>query len=186
FERRKLTITATGEGIRATAIGASQFTVQLSGNTIFLSDQVILPMHNMAVVCPRIPDVLTRESVALGITSALNRLDLEDLESPVCVYLPWQGDAEYTALLALAAGVKDAIHDRLAVNNLPLVLALDVDLGAALGRILCDELGFDLPLISIDGVELRELDFIDIGEPLEPTRVLPVMVKSLAFPTTVF
>ena len=185
FERRKLTITATGEGIRATAIGASQFTVQLSGNTIFLSDQVILPMHNMAVVCPRIPDVPTREAVALGITSALNRLDLEDLESPVCVYLPWQGDAEYTALLALAAGVKDAIHDRLAVNNLPLVLALDVDLGAALGRILCDELGFDLPLISIDGVELRELDFIDIGEPLEPTRVLPVMVKSLAFPTTV-
>lgn len=184
FDKRGMAITAAGEGIRATAIGASQFTVQLSGNTILVSAEVQLPLHNLPVVCPKISDLPTREEVAQGIATALTRLDLDDLESPVCVYLPWQGDAEYSALLALAGGVHDALHERLSLKGLALVLALDVDLGAALGRILRDELGFDTPLISIDGVELRELDFVDLGEPLEPTKVLPVMVKSLAFPTT--
>ncbi len=184
FKKRSMAITAAGEGIRATAIGASQFTVQLSGNTILVSAEVHLPLHNLPVVCPKISDFPTREEVAQGIAMALTRLDLDDLESPICVYLPWQGDAEYSALLSLAGGVHDALHERLSSKRLPLVLALEADLGAALGRILRDELGFDAPLISIDGVELRELDFVDLGEPLQPTKVLPVMVKSLAFPTT--
>lgn len=184
FQQRKLTITPAGEGIRATAIGASQFTVQLSGNTILVSDEIQLPLHNMPVVCPKVTDTPTRAQVEQGIVAALTRLDLIELESPICIYLPWQGDAEYSVLYALASGVYDALQDRLTQSGLPLVLALDVDLGAALGRILKEELGFRAPLISIDGVELRELDFIDLGEPLEPTKVLPVMVKSLAFPTT--
>ena len=184
FQQRGLTITPAGEGIRATAIGASQFTVQLSGNTILVSDEVKLPLHNMPVVCPKVAEKPTRAQVRQGIVAALTRLDLDELESPICIYLPWQGDAEYSVLFALASGVYDALQDRLAKSGLPLVLALDVDLGAALGRILKEELGFGAPLISIDGVELRELDFIDLGEPLEPTKVLPVMVKSLAFPTT--
>ena len=36
----------------------------------------------------------------------------------------------------------------------------------------------------IDGVELADLDFLDIGEPILPTNVLPVVVKSLLFPTS--
>ncbi len=186
FEKRDLRITPAGEGIRATAIGASQFTVQLSGNTILVSEDVQLPLHNMPVVCPRISEQPTREEVARGIETALTRLDMENIDSPICVYLPWRGDAEYKVLLALAGGVNDALRDRLASKQLPLALALDIDLGAALGRILRDELGFTAPLISLDGVELRELDFVDLGEPLEPTKVLPVMVKSLAFPAATF
>ncbi len=184
FQQRGLTITRVGEGIRATAIGASQFTVQLSGNTILVSDDFKLPLHNMPVVCPKLPDKPTRAQVKQGIITALTRLDMDELESPICIYLPWQGDAEYPVLFALASGVYDALQDRLMQRGLPFVLALEVDLGAALGRILKEELGFGAPLISIDGVELRELDFIDLGEPLEPTKVLPVMVKSLAFPIT--
>lgn len=184
FAKRNLDITPAGEGIRATAIGASQFTVQLSGNTIMISEEASLPLHNMPVVCPRISDPPERSEVARNISTALSRLDLDELDSPVCVYLPWQGDAEYSILLALAGGVHDSLKERLATKRFPLVLALDVDMGAALGRILRDELGFTAPLISIDGVELRELDYVDLGEPLEPTKVLPVMVKSLAFPTT--
>lgn len=182
FGKRSLTITSPSEGIRATAIGASQFTVQLSGNTIFISTDVRLPMHNLPVICPKIPILPTRDSVAAGISTALARLDLEEIQSPICIYLPWQGDAEYTVLLALAGGVSDALGSEYLRKNLPLVIALEIDLGAALGRILQEELNFKAPLISIDGVELRELDFVDIGEPLQPTNVIPVMVKSLAFP----
>ena len=39
-----------GQGIRATVIGASQFTVQVSGKTVFLPDPGVLPVHNVPVV----------------------------------------------------------------------------------------------------------------------------------------
>ena len=43
------------------------------------------------------------------------------------------------------------------------------------------ELGLDGKLVSIDGVQLRELDYVDIGELLDPPGVVPVVIKSLLF-----
>jgi ethanolamine utilization protein EutA len=39
----------------------------------------------------------------------------------------------------------------------------------------------DGKLVSIDGVQLRQLDFVDIGELLDPPGVVPVVIKSLLF-----
>src|SRR5215510_11714451 len=41
--------------IRATVIGASQYTVQVSGNTIFISPEDTVPVRNLAVVAPEFP-----------------------------------------------------------------------------------------------------------------------------------
>jgi ethanolamine utilization protein EutA len=62
-----------------------------------------------------------------------------------------------------------------------LVLMIDGDIARGLGRILTDELRLDGSLISIDGVQLRELDFVDIGAMLDPPGVVPVVIKSLLF-----
>jgi len=43
-------------------------------------------------------------------------------------------------------------------------------------------LGFSGKLISIDGVHLHALDFVDVGERYEPAGVVPVGIKSLLFP----
>jgi ethanolamine utilization protein EutA len=37
------------------------------------------------------------------------------------------------------------------------------------------------PLVSIDGLQLVELDYVDVGELIQPANVVPVVVKSLAF-----
>ena len=34
----------------------------------------------------------------------------------------------------------------------------------------------------IDGLDLVELDYVDVGEMIQPANVVPVVVKSLAFP----
>ena len=39
------------------------------------------------------------------------------------------------------------------------------------------------PLISIDGIKLDEFDFVDIGAILEASGAVPVVIKSLVFPT---
>ena len=66
--------------IRATVIGASQYTVQVSGNTIFLSDQSVLPLRNLQVITPRFrqTEPLTTEDVRSSIESALQRFDMTE------------------------------------------------------------------------------------------------------------
>jgi ethanolamine utilization protein EutA len=64
----------------------------------------------------------------------------------------------------------------------PLVIALQEDVGRSLGGILTEELGVAADLVSIDGLQLLELDYVDVGEVIEPVNAVPVVVKSLAFP----
>ena len=40
------------------------------------------------------------------------------------------------------------------------------------------------PIVSIDGLELKELDYIDIGAILDTSSAVPVVIKSLIFPTS--
>jgi ethanolamine utilization protein EutA len=36
--------------------------------------------------------------------------------------------------------------------------------------------------VCIDGIQLKEFDYVDIGEPIQPADVVPVVIKSLLFP----
>ena len=40
-------------------------------------------------------------------------------------------------------------------------------------------------MISLDGIELQEFDYIDIGAMILLAQVVPVVVKSLVFPQVV-
>ena len=47
--------------------------------------------------------------------------------------------------------------------------------------LLHEELGFSGKLVSIDGVHLHELDFVDVESVCDPPGVVPVVIKSLLF-----
>jgi ethanolamine utilization protein EutA len=63
----------------------------------------------------------------------------------------------------------------------PLVLLIDGDVGKTVGHLLSDELGFTGGLVSIDGVDMNELDYVDVGEMVTPPGVIPLVIKSLVF-----
>jgi ethanolamine utilization protein EutA (predicted chaperonin) len=63
----------------------------------------------------------------------------------------------------------------------PLLLMIDGDVGKTIGNLLHRELGLIGEVISIDGVQLQDLDFVDVGELLSPPGVVPVVIKSLLF-----
>jgi ethanolamine utilization protein EutA len=170
-----------GEGIRATVIGASQFSVQVSGNTVHAEAEGVLPVHNLPVVHARLTSPEPDEvEVARAVSRAFDRLDLEEGACPVAVSLNWRGEPRYSALRALAAGLAAGLRRSLS-NGMPLVLALEADVGSSLGAILTEEFGAGAGLIVLDGVELRELDYVDVGRLLRPAQVVPLVVKSLAF-----
>ncbi|HEX9463935.1 MAG TPA: ethanolamine ammonia-lyase reactivating factor EutA [Alphaproteobacteria bacterium] len=174
------------EGIRATVIGASQYTVQVSGSTIFVSPLEALPLRNVAVIAPDLPlagEAIDRGAVAASIAAVLKRLDLAAGEQPVAVFAPWQGSATFQRLDAFCRGVADGLSAVLA-NDHPLILAGDGDVGGLIGMHCREELRLNNAIVSIDGLDLKEFDYIDIGEILEASGAVPVVIKSLVFPSS--
>jgi len=174
-------VATPAERIRATVIGASQFTVQLSGNTVTITDPHILPLHNLPVLRPALGENPSAAAVAAALRRSLQRADIAEGTAPVAVALAWDGLPYYHALRALAEGIVAALP-RTLQRGLPLTVVFDGDVGRTVGGILREELGVATPLICIDGVRLSELDYIDIGRVVEPANVVPVVVKSLLFP----
>jgi ethanolamine utilization protein EutA len=171
------------EGIRATVIGASQFTVQLSGSTVHVSDGGLLPLRNLPVVDARLAGAAAADpdAVSGAVARALRRLDLAEGEAPLAVALRWDGEPRYARLRGAAAGLAAALPRSLA-GGVPVVLALNADVGRSLGAILSEEFSPRARLASLDGLDLRELDYLDVGEVIRPAGVVPVVIKSLAFP----
>lgn len=180
--RIRIPVLDPGQGIRATVIGASQFSVQVSGNTISVSSEETLPLRNLPVMYPRID--LGREfdasQVAREIGNAIKRYDMADGDGQLALAFRWQGDPIYSRLRALAEGIFQGIRKNIE-QKVPVVLLLDGDVGKTLGDILKYELGVPGEVVSIDGMQLKEFDYVDIGEVIRPANVVPVVIKSLLF-----
>lgn len=177
-ERTRIPAIDAGQRIRATVIGASQYTVQVSGKTIHISDTSVLPVRNLPVVHLGVIDgeVADRDKIASAIRHGA-QLRGADLAAPIAIAFTWTGLPTYAALEELANGVADGVGR----SAEPVTLAIDGDIGQLLGRMLSVDLKFDRRVVSVDGVGLSELDFIDLGEVLDPPGVVPVVIKSLLF-----
>ena len=152
-----------GEGIRATVLGASQFSVQLSGNTVHISD----PTCCRSATCPSsTPDcrpATSTRAVAQAIRNGFVRLDLIEGEHPAAVALPWRGEPVLRQSARSGRRHRQAMPRSLPAG-FPLVIALDGDIGALARWHPVRRVDVTSPLVSIDGLQLVELDFIDVGE----------------------
>ncbi|MGZ5048698.1 MAG: ethanolamine ammonia-lyase reactivating factor EutA [Usitatibacter sp.] len=177
------------EGIRATVIGASQFTVQVSGKTIHIGGEATLPLRNVPVAAPTLDlgDDVDVAGCARAIALAVARSP-GDPGHALALAIGWRGDPHYRRLRALGEAIALALAPGDAASHTsrlaPLVLVIDGDVGRTLGHILEHDLALGRSVVSIDGIRLREFDFIDVGEVIRPADVVPVVVKSLLFSGT--
>jgi ethanolamine utilization protein EutA (predicted chaperonin) len=187
--RGGLPVVDPGQRIRATVIGASQFSAQLSGSTIHRSGASALPVRNVPVVrvAQPLPEDIDPAALAEAFTRQAARHDT-GLTRPVALSLAWSGPVTYPRLAAVAQAVVAVVTAGGAATDgtgeradEPLILLVDADVAQALGAILTGETGLRRRLIVIDGVELTDFDFIDVGEYQDPPGVLPVLIKSLLF-----
>ena len=172
-----------GQGIRATVIGASQFSVQVSGNTIAVSNHEALPIRNVPVLYPdvKLDGDIEPGRIAEEIAKAHRRFDITEGERQVALAFRWEGDPLHARLKALADGICAGLAETIKAKR-PVMLMLDGDVGKTLGQILRRESNVESDIISIDGVQLKEFDYVDIGEMIRPTNVVPLVIKSLLFP----
>jgi len=171
------------ERIRATVIGESQYTLQVSGTTNLISDLSLLPIRNLPVVAPRFASsVLSVGQMEAEIRRALLMHDLVPGEDPYALafarsvinqpsYLQMKGLSE--AVVGVQRGKVDAGE--------PLVLVFEADIGMGIGRVIQEEVAPGCALISIDEVKLSDFNYVDIGEPTGDRGFIPVIIKSLVF-----
>jgi ethanolamine utilization protein EutA len=176
-KQRGFIVVEAAEGIRATVIGASQYTVQLSGETIFVPPSLNLPVRNLRVFVAEVSwDAPVADRTAVAVRKTLRERDQEVRGTPFALALATPSFSGYGAVQEMASGIDRALRT-LAAEDRPIALVFVQNIGQVVGRMLSEK--WNLP--CIDEVSLSELDFIDIGEVVAGEGFVPVVIKSLAF-----
>lgn len=166
--------------VRATVIGAGAYSLSLSGSTIWLhADE--LPLKNIPVVHPAIDWQQSGPSICDEIVIAAERMDLALGCDRYAIALDSGMPTKYYAVQHAARELA-AFYRHHGNHNAPALVIVHNDIGKALGMEL-------QPLLSpqalsvIDEVMTREGDYIDIGKSYFGGEIVPLTVKSLAFPS---
>jgi ethanolamine utilization protein EutA len=167
--------------IRATVIGAGNYSLQVSGSTTFLSSGLKYPLRNLPVIEPHIGTRKpSSQDVREAIQRALSRFDMIEGVDPVILAFNNSVRPSYENLKEFAIGVVNALPNTIKTQT-PIFMCFDADIGNSVGNVMKRETGIKNELLSIDEIKLKEGDFVDIGEPIIEDVVVPVVIKTLVF-----
>lgn len=183
LEKLGISIRVLDAGIRATVLGASQYTTQVSGSTIFLSSKDVVPIRNVQVIPPAfdLDGEIKSEQISEALAKALTQYDLVNYVGPLGISFAWEGQSSFFRVGSFARGIINGLLSWNEGHDL-VVLLCNNDVGRLLGRHLVNELGLNRPLICIDCIDITDFGFVDVGTPVSSTGAVPVVIKSLVFP----
>src|SRR5262245_50491820 len=124
-----------GECIRATALGASEYSVQLSGNTSYITKPgELLPRRNLQVLQPpyECQEIIEPTVLAKAIKQHFTAFDLIEGEGEVALALRWQGMPSYERIAAFAEGIRHGLQNTIE-HKKPIYIMLDGDIAQTLG-----------------------------------------------------
>jgi ethanolamine utilization protein EutA len=171
------------ECIRATALGASEYSVQLSGNTSYISNPgLLLPRRNLQVIQPpfEFEDEIDAEALGKAIISHRKAFEVEDSNIDIALAFHWKGMPAFDRIFATAKGIAIGMADHVDAKK-PLYIMLDGDIAQTLGAVLREDCDVTSEILVIDGVMLMDFDYIDLGKVRIPSYTVPVTIKSLVF-----
>lgn len=171
------------ECIRATALGASEYSVQLSGNTSYISKPgELLPRRNLQVLQPPFEahEDVDADALAEAIGQHRVAFDAEGPDAEIALALRWRGVPAYERIFEFAKGIAAGLDDMIQAGK-PIYVMLDGDVAQTLGAVLREDCGVQSEILVIDGVVLMDFDYIDLGKLRVPSYTVPVTIKSLVF-----
>ena len=168
------------ETMRATVIGAGNYSMNISGSTIEYTEDTF-PLKNIPVV-----------KIALEQPEDIADLD-EKLHRAMQIYQESRGEGRQIAIamkglkcpsFAQIQEIAEKLteqYDRECEPDNVLIIVLEEDIGKALGQALHHRIKNRRKIICIDGIYCESGDFVDLGEPIVSGKVIPVIVKTLIF-----
>ncbi len=143
------------ETVRATVTGAASFSMEISGSTVFCRD-VTFPLKNVPVFSIEDYKRLQPSSFALAMTGPASP-SFQEVEA-----------------------IADALALVLSESDSVIPILLEHDFAKALGQALKRRLKTG-PILCLDGISVKQGDYIDIGAPVAGGLAYPVTVKTLVF-----
>jgi len=167
--------------IRATVIGAGAYSLSISGSSGFMDDSIEFPIRNVPVIrVDADPSKLSVDHVTSQIKISFKRFDIEEGEEIIALYFKDPVMANYPQLELFAKSIEAALANTIK-RKMPIILIFETDIACSVGNVIRRETDLKTNLLSLDELNLKEGDWIDIGEPLVAGQVFPVTVKSLVF-----
>ncbi|MBL1273854.1 MAG: ethanolamine ammonia-lyase reactivating factor EutA [Oceanospirillales bacterium] len=165
---------------QATVIGAGAYSMSLSGSSIWMNVDS-LPIRNIPVVEPQIDwEGGEQPPVCQQIVEAAERMDLRLREDNYAIALGRDMPMSYQAVSHTAKEIAD-YYQEYGNRQSPAIIVTENDLGKVLGMELQPRID-PQKLLVIDEVRAVTGDYIDIGESFFGGEVVPLTIKSLAFP----
>jgi ethanolamine utilization protein EutA len=167
--------------IRATVIGAGAHSLSISGSSGFMDDKLKFPIINIPVIKVDVEESkLSVQHVVSKINSSFQRFDLEEGKETVALYFKDPVRNSYPEVELFAKSIEAALPNSID-NRIPIILIFENDIACSVWNVIRRETGLKTNLLTLDELDLKEGDWIDIGEPLVGNQVFPVTVKSLIF-----
>ncbi|MGF1793590.1 ethanolamine ammonia-lyase reactivating factor EutA [Photobacterium profundum] len=166
--------------VRATVIGAGAYSLTLSGSTIWLNSDE-LPLKNIPVVHPAVDWESESPSICAEIVIAAERMDLALGCDRYAIAIDSGMPVRYYAVQHVACELARFYREH-GNHQSPAFIVVHNDIGKALGMEL-QPLLHPQPVSVIDEVITHEGDYIDIGNSYFGGEIVPLTVKSLAFPS---
>ncbi len=177
------TLFLDSQGIRSTALGGSEFTAQLSGNTGYISDpKALLPRRNIQVVRPDFDftDDFDVDRLVAAIHQHMEMFDLDGTDADIVLAFQWEGSPEFRRISALAEAIRQGMAERISQGK-PIYVILNADIALNLGAVLREDLHIASEVMIIDGLTLWDFEYVDLGKMRLPSCTVPVTIKSLVF-----
>lgn len=171
-----------GEGIRTTALGASEQGTRLSGRTVYVSrPEVLLPRRTLQVIQPPmvLDDTIDPTAVATAIRTHFVRFDLAEGDAEIALAFRWSGAPSHRRLAGFARGIVEALPRTVAAGRSVFVM-VDADVAQTLGAILKNEIGIASEVLVLDGIVLWDFDYVDL-ECMPQSSAVPVTIRSMIF-----
>ncbi|NCB91996.1 MAG: ethanolamine ammonia-lyase [Clostridia bacterium] len=158
------------ETIRATVIGAGNYSIEVSGSTVDYKGRK-LPIKNIPVIRIRLE----------------GSEDMAYISEEIRKKKRWLPDPSGNFAVAMSGMRNPSFGD---IENLADILSgyaklqaviIENDMGKAVGQALKRRMGREDAPICVDEIRCQDGDYIDIGNPLGQGYALPVVVKTLLF-----
>ncbi|WP_417517523.1 ethanolamine ammonia-lyase reactivating factor EutA [Marinobacter sp.] len=180
-QAKKIPLVKPLETIRATVIGAGAQTVDVSGSTILVDEQ-LLPFKNIPVAIPFV-DLIPKDetTIARQVAQSISSFYESNALEKIAIGLLGEQHFSFKEIQVLARGLLQGLEP-LIRKTLPVIVVLESDIGKVLGQTM-RSINNQLNIVCLDQLVVAEGDYIDIGKPLASGTVVPVVIKSLVFET---
>lgn len=179
-EFKKTHLCDAKETMRATVIGAGNYSMNISGSTIEYTTKCF-PMKNVPVVRLRLEDEndIDKLDKELHKSMALYHEEKSD-DRQIAISMKGLKCPSFLQIQHIAEKIMNQYKKETAEGR-PLILVMEEDIGKALGKALEHIIKGRRSIVCVDGISCDSGDFIDLGEPVSSGSVIPVVVKTLIF-----